>query len=397
VSNEYASSADRGSSSEATARSVDPGKTARTSALSPSASRGSAVQLSRGGAAPAPSAAPVDDPFALHLPAASADQIAATAGANGIQLKRDAAVQLAGDGAGLSDDQVVDTAHRGVSGPGQALPHADVIPRSFGRHDVGGIDAHVGGAAAQAATSMGAVAYATGNAVAFAGTPDLHTAAHEAAHVVQQRAGVSFKGVGQAGDRYEQHADAVADAVVAGGSAESLLDQMAGGASVQQKAGDSVQRIEDETLAARADAPEAAASGAAPTAEPDAVGVFISYVKLAALPDWMPEIASHCFIAFDDGWTAGFTKVGDDSKTDARVHIPEPRAAESGVHRVEARRKSDATSRGKTSAQIKQQIKTYAETVSPGRYNLITNNCGMWVKRALGQAWLVPETPGYVY
>mgnify|MGYP002064701929 CR=1 FL=1 len=32
---------------------------------------------------------------------------------------------------------------------------------------------------------MGAKAYATGNHVAFQQQPDLHTAAHEAAHVVQ--------------------------------------------------------------------------------------------------------------------------------------------------------------------------------------------------------------------
>jgi hypothetical protein len=40
--------------------------------------------------------------------------------------------------------------------------------------------------------------YATGNHVAFKGAPNLHTAAHEAAHVVQQRGGVQLKGgVGQ--------------------------------------------------------------------------------------------------------------------------------------------------------------------------------------------------------
>jgi hypothetical protein len=61
--------------------------------------------------------------------------------------------------------------------------------------------------------------------VAFAGAPNLHTAAHEAAHVIQQRAGVQLKGgVGEVGDPYERHADAVADAVVQGKSSEALLD-----------------------------------------------------------------------------------------------------------------------------------------------------------------------------
>jgi hypothetical protein len=128
-------------------------------------------------------------------------------------------------------------AAHGTSGAGGALPHFDQIQRSFGRHDVGQIQAHVGGAAAEGASAMGAEAFATGNHVAFARSPDLHTAAHEAAHVVQQRGGVSLKGgVGEEGDPHERHADAVADAVVAGGSAEALLDQYASGASPGQTA-----------------------------------------------------------------------------------------------------------------------------------------------------------------
>jgi cell wall-associated NlpC family hydrolase len=88
---------------------------------------------------------------------------------------------------------------------------------------------------------MGASAYATGNSVAFAKTPDLHIAAHEAAHVVQQRGGVQLKGgVGTVGDPYERHADAVADLVVQGKSAEGLLGQMTSassdGAAVQRQA-----------------------------------------------------------------------------------------------------------------------------------------------------------------
>lgn len=119
----------------------------------------------------------------------------------------------------------------GVAGSGAPLPHRETIQAAFGRHDIGQLDAHVGGTAAEAAAAMGAQAYATGNSVAFAASPDLHTAAHEAAHVVQQRAGVLQlrHGVGQVGDAYEQHADAVADRVVRDESAETLLDQFAGG------------------------------------------------------------------------------------------------------------------------------------------------------------------------
>lgn len=125
---------------------------------------------------------------------------------------------------------VHDAASAGISGTGGALPHLGTIQSLFGRHDVSGIKAHQDGAAAEACDAMGARAFATGSDVAFRGTPDLHTTAHEAAHVVQQKGGVQLAGgVGQSGDRYEQHADAVADSVVAGRSAEGLLDQMAGG------------------------------------------------------------------------------------------------------------------------------------------------------------------------
>ena len=146
-----------------------------------------------------------------------------------VQMERQAAQQPA---------DVQAAAAQGVAGPGGSLPHADAIQRMFGRHDVSGVQAHVGGPAADASRAIGAEAYATGNHVAFASSPTLHTAAHEAAHVVQQRGGVQLKGgVGESGDAYEQHADQVADLVVQGKSAEALLDQHAGsnGSSAVQR------------------------------------------------------------------------------------------------------------------------------------------------------------------
>ena len=118
-------------------------------------------------------------------------------------------------------------ARYGVDGAGTSLPHLDRIQTAFGSHDVTSVRAHTSASAAEACDAIGAQAYATGNNVAFRGVPDLQTAAHEAAHVIQQRAGVQLKGgVGQVGDRYEQNADAVADEVVGGGSVEHLLDQI---------------------------------------------------------------------------------------------------------------------------------------------------------------------------
>jgi hypothetical protein len=141
-----------------------------------------------------------------------------------------APVQRKADG-GATSEAPAETAKAGL-GSGGALPHGDRIQAAFGRHDVSGIRAHTGAGVDQSAKAIGATAYATGDNVAFAGgTPDLHTAAHEAAHVVQQRGGVQLKGGidGGKSDPHEQHADAVADAVVAGKSAEGLLDQRAGG------------------------------------------------------------------------------------------------------------------------------------------------------------------------
>ena len=165
-----------------------------------------------------------------------AAQSAALAPPGPFALGGGAAVQAKGD---VGGDGVHAAAAKGTAGAGGALPHGDRIQAAFGSHDVSQVQAHVGGAAKEASQAMGAQAYASGNSVAFADSPTLHTAAHEAAHVVQQRAGVSLSGgVGKAGDGYEQHADKVADAVVSGRSAEGLLSQMAGGggAPVQRKA-----------------------------------------------------------------------------------------------------------------------------------------------------------------
>ena len=130
-----------------------------------------------------------------------------------------------------SSQSIRQKADEGVEGAGGPLPHLNRIQSAFGRHDLSAIQAHLDGRASQAAAGMGAQAYATGNAVAFREPPSLHTAAHEAAHVVQQSGGVQLKGgVGRTGDAYERHADQVADSVVQGRSAEGLLDRAPGGA-----------------------------------------------------------------------------------------------------------------------------------------------------------------------
>lgn len=152
---------------------------------------------------------------------------------------REPALQLfGGEPAGGPADQIHRAAAAGVESASQSLPYAATIQRSFGRHDISGVRAQIGGDAELATRNVGAhSAYAYGDRVAFARAPDLRTAAHEAAHVVQQRMGVSGLdgGIGRGGDRYEQHADAVADAVVAGRSAEPIFDELNGSAAAGPK------------------------------------------------------------------------------------------------------------------------------------------------------------------
>jgi hypothetical protein len=118
-----------------------------------------------------------------------------------------------------------DTALTGVRSPGQVLPFRERLQRAFGPdHDLSRVAAHIGGPAAEASERLGADGYAIGEHVAFREVPDLRLAAHEAAHIVQQRAGVRLTdNIGRRDDRYERAADAVAERVVQGRSAEDLL------------------------------------------------------------------------------------------------------------------------------------------------------------------------------
>lgn len=140
-----------------------------------------------------------------------------------------------------------DIANQGVSGPGGTLPHAQQIQQSFGRFDVSAIQSHTDSAAVEASAQLGARGFAFGDQVALK-DKDLRTAAHEAAHVIQQRGGLSLEqGMGEVGDRHEQHADAVADLVVAGKSAEGLLSQY-GEATDSKAGGAAVQRTVDHAI-----------------------------------------------------------------------------------------------------------------------------------------------------
>lgn len=197
-----------------------------------------------------------------------------------------------------SSERVHETAAAGVAGPGGSLPHLNSIQAAFGEHDVTGVRAHTDGAARIATSALGAEAYAVGSNVAFGGTPSLHTAAHEAAHVVQQRGGIQLKGgVGVAGDPYEEHADRVADAVVAGQSAQSILAEVPGGGGGGSHAvprlqlrpatgpdGQGPNTVHDGGATATAAAPKSYADIGAGT-----VSAFVQYTDKQA--DWSMSLA----------------------------------------------------------------------------------------------------------
>jgi tetratricopeptide (TPR) repeat protein len=138
-------------------------------------------------------------------------------------------VQLAAKAEKPSESQIQQVAATGFSGISTSLPHLDRIQQSFGV-DLSSVQAYIGGEAAGACQQMGAAAYASGDRIAFKEQPSLELAAHEAAHVVQQASGkVQLAGgIGQVGDKYENHADAVAAKVGAGESAAPLLADFTG-------------------------------------------------------------------------------------------------------------------------------------------------------------------------
>lgn len=188
------------------------------------------------GAAPAPDAA--------QRPAArdGADRLQSTLGNRLVARLAGAppAVQRLAEDERTPEGRAVRRAEAGVRGPGARYPHRERIQAAFGRHALDGLRAHVDADARSAARELRARAYTIGRDVAFAeAEPALHVAAHEAAHFVQQAAGVRLSGgVGRADDPHEAQAERVAEAVVEGRSAEAILDRIptapaAGSAGVQ--------------------------------------------------------------------------------------------------------------------------------------------------------------------
>lgn len=136
--------------------------------------------------------------------------------------------------------QAPSLAREGVENATGGLPFGDTLQRAFGPHDLTDIRSQVGGPAATAARALRARAFATGGAVAFGETPTLRTAAHEAAHVIQQRAGATRTLPSESSQAaLETEADAVAEAVTSGRSAAPLMAKYSPASRVHS---DAVQR-----------------------------------------------------------------------------------------------------------------------------------------------------------
>jgi len=127
--------------------------------------------------------------------------------------------------------------HNVLRSPGQSLDSATraFMESRFGQ-DLGNVRVHIDARANASADALNAAAYTERNNIVFGpgeyeptSVAGRHLLAHELTHVVQQQTGLRLKdGVGQSGDAYERHADAVADLVVNGKHAELLLGQTPG-------------------------------------------------------------------------------------------------------------------------------------------------------------------------
>ena len=135
------------------------------------------------------------------------------------QLSGGGVIARKSDGGGAAASPGASFEHA-TSGAASELPHRGTLERAFGT-SFGDVQAYVGGDTAQAGLSgLGAQAAAHGNKVAFREAPSLELAAHETAHIVQQRGGGGVQckptQVSAPSDEAEGRADAAAAAVVAG-------------------------------------------------------------------------------------------------------------------------------------------------------------------------------------
>lgn len=157
----------------------------------------------------------------------------------------DHSAALAGSVAAITGDAGDVRGDSPTQGSTNPYPHFEMIQQAFGSYDISGVKTMPEMPTAGRAATVG-------DTVAIAPSASSRTAAHEAAHVVQQRAGKTPEGgVSRPGDALERHADLVADAVTSGASAEPLLGQLGAGVEGPQGAMTSALQYEGGAPAAQ--------------------------------------------------------------------------------------------------------------------------------------------------
>jgi hypothetical protein len=199
---------------------------------------------------------------ALAARAAAAGRTDALGPASVLRLQRaagNAGVARLFDGEAESESPVKGVVGRGGGAPLDAAVRQR-MESSFGT-DFSDVRVHSGGGAAASARAVDAHAYTVGNEIVMGdgqtqgSAGHERTLAHELTHVVQQRSG-PVEGtpapggisVSSPSDRFEQAAEATADAVVSTGRAGAVAGD-AGGSSVQRE------RDEEEPEGASGDVP----------------------------------------------------------------------------------------------------------------------------------------------
>lgn len=136
----------------------------------------------------------------------------------------------------LGSETTRDIARQGISGAGRPLTHRPTLQKKLGAYDIGGVESHVGKAARDATTVLGATGYAMGESVAFRRPPSLSDEAHEVAHVLGQRVSFMPSGAqGRRGDRFERFAHDFTDRVASGKPVEPFLDRHLGRGAARPK------------------------------------------------------------------------------------------------------------------------------------------------------------------
>jgi len=115
----------------------------------------------------------------------------------------------------------------GNTGSNSDFPFHEQIQSSFGVHQISREEVVSGGEASEHAQRLGAKGFVKGGRAFLPKDADLEVAAHEAVHIVQQRAlGASEKTIAQDDDLVEQQADSIARKVSRGENVEADLDRV---------------------------------------------------------------------------------------------------------------------------------------------------------------------------